>query len=197
LSSAHRALGRLVLGDESSLLKYKRTEPHTPKTRWAETVIEVVPRHLRGLGNRSEMLRRRALVPAVLLAVVVAGLLWVRHRASLTAMERKLVGSWVSDDSPRTMRVLTFAADRRVTGRVVDRLGGPIAEILGDKDETWFVDGQTVFVRRGRKGSASYVERVTGRDFLWDQWPIASLTDDTLVVADRAKSYRFDFKRGP
>ena len=85
-----------------------------------------------------------------------------------------------------------------MTGRVVDRFGGPIAEILGDKDEAWwFVDDQTVFVRRGRKGSPSVLERISGNDFRWEQWPIVSLTDDALVIADQAKTYRFDFKLAP
>ena len=158
--------------------------------------MAVLLRHLHGLVGRSERPLRRQLLLVALLALVVVGLLWMRHRGVLTSTERKLVGSWVRADSPRTRRVLTFATDRGVTGRVVDRFGGPIAEILGDKDEAWwFVDDQTVFIRRGRKGSPSVLERISGNDFRWDQWPIVSLTDDTLVLGNESWGQRFVRKR--
>ncbi len=157
----------------------------------------VLLRHLHGLGGRIERPLRRELLLVAVLALVVAGLLWMRHRTSFTSTEGKLVGSWVRADSPTTTRVFNFTSDRRATGRIVDHSGATIAEIFGDKDETWFVDGQTVFIRRGRKGSPSLLELISGNVFRWEQWPIVSLTDDALVIADQAKTYRFDFKRAP
>ncbi len=155
----------------------------------------VLLRNLHGLVGRSERPLRRPLLLVAVLALIVVGLLCARHRWFLTSTEWKLVGSWVRADLPATMRVVTFASDRRATGRVVDRSGATVGEILGDKDETWFVDGQTVFIRRGRKGSPSLLELVSGNDFRWDQWPIASLTDDTLVIGDESWGQRFVLKR--
>jgi hypothetical protein len=157
--------------------------------------MAVLPRHLHGLGGQIEKPLRRAIVLVALLALIVAGLLCARHRWFLTSTERKLVGSWVRADSPATMRVVTFASNRRATGRVVDRSGATGGEIFGDKNETWFVEGQTVFIRRGRKGSPFLLERISGNVFRWDQWPIGSLTDDTLVIGDESWGQRFVLKR--
>src|ERR1700683_2245429 len=103
--------------------------------------MAVLPRQLHGLSGLVEKPLRRAIVLVALLTLVVAGLLCARHRWFLTSTERKLVGSWVRADSPTTTEVFTFASDRRVTGRVVDRSGATVGDILGDNDETWFVDG--------------------------------------------------------
>jgi hypothetical protein len=152
--------------------------------------MAVLPRQLHGLSGLVEKPLRRAIVLVALLTLIVAGLLCAQHRWLLTATERKLVGSWVMADSPTTTRVLNFTSDRRATGRVVDRSGATVGEIFGDKDETWFVDGQTVFIRRGPKGSPSLLELISGNDRLWEEWPIVSLTDDTLVVGNERWSLR-------
>ena len=70
-----------------------------------------------------------------------------------------------------------------------------MGDILGDKDETWFVDGQKIFIRRGRKDSPSLLELIFGNVFRWDQWPIASLTDDTLLIGDESWGQRVVLKR--
>jgi hypothetical protein len=158
--------------------------------RWSATVIAVLPRHRHDLGGRIDKSLRRPILIVGVLAIVVAGLLCAPHRWLLTSTERKLVGSWARADSPTTTQVFIFASDRRVTGRVVGRSGATVGEVLGDKDETWFVDGQTVFIRRGRKGSPSLLELVSGNDFRWEQWPIVSLTDNTLVVGNESWSLR-------
>jgi hypothetical protein len=159
--------------------------------------MAALPRHLHGLGGQIEKPLRRAIVLVALLALIVAGLLWVRHHAALTSTERKLVGSWVMADSPATTKVFNFAPDRAVTARIVDHSGAMVGEVLGDKNEIWLVDGQTVFIRRGRKGSPSLLERISGNDRLWDRWPIASLTDDTLVIGDESWGKRFVLTRRP
>jgi hypothetical protein len=158
-------------------------------------VIAVFPSQLRGLGGRIGKPRRRLLVFVALLALVVAGVLWVRSRASFTSTERKLVGSWIMADSPGTTRVITFASDRRVTARLVDRSGATVGEILGDKDEIWYVDGQNVFIRRGPKAVRSLFDLVPGHNQIWERWPIRSLTDDTLVIGEKIPSQDIVLKR--
>jgi hypothetical protein len=48
---------------------------------------------------------------------------------------------------------------------------------------------------RGRKGLPSLRDRLTGNVYLWDRWPIASLSHDELVIADDAKTHRLVWKR--
>jgi hypothetical protein len=152
-----------------------------------------------GPGNQKRKILRRSLFVALALTIFVGGIAWVRSRAALTLMERKLVGSWIADPSgeeqpPGARRTFTFTSDRRVTGRVVDSVGATVGELMGDKDETWFIDGQTLFIRRGRKGQPSLRDRISGDVFVWEQWPIASLSDDVLVIGNETWGRRFALK---
>jgi hypothetical protein len=152
---------------------------------------------MNGDVNRNGIVVRRRLgIAALLLTVFVVGVLWVRSRADLTPMERQLVGRWIMEQSPGVTRVMTLASDRRVTIRdSATGSGAILGEVLGDKDEIWFVDGQTLFIRRGRKGLPSLRDRISHNVFVWDQWPIASLSDDVLVIGNEAWARRFVLKR--
>jgi hypothetical protein len=151
---------------------------------------------MEGHASRNGMIVRRWLVIAALLTVFVVGVLWVRSRAALTPMERKLVGRWVMEQSSGTRRFMTLASDRRVTIRdFANGSGAILGEVVGAKDEIWFVDGQTLFIRRGRKGQPSLRDRISGNVFLWDQWPIESLSDDVLVIGNETWDRRFVLKR--
>jgi hypothetical protein len=159
-------------------------------------VIAPLLRLLRRTGTRIAKPPRRAFAFATLLTLVAFGVWCVQNRTALNATERKLVGSWIGPDSAGRAEAFTFAPHRRITSRVVNRSGATVGKgALGDKDEIWFVDGQTILIRRGRKGQPSLVERVSGNDYLWDKWPIASLTDDTLVIGDENWSQRFVLRR--
>jgi hypothetical protein len=153
-----------------------------------------------GPGNQPSKTLRRSLFIAVAVTIFVGGIAWVRSRAALTLMERKLADSWIADPSgeeqlPDIRRIFTFTTDRRVTGRVVDGLGATVGALMGDKDETWFIDGQTLFIRRGRKSKPSLRERISGDVFVWDRWPIASLSDDVLVIGNETWGHRYVLKR--
>jgi len=153
-------------------------------------------RSIEGHGSRNGMIVRRCLLIAALLTVFVVGVLWVRNRAALTSTERKLVGRWVMEQSPDVTRVMKLASDRRVTIRdCTNGSGAIVGEVAGDKDETWFVDGQTLFIRRGRKGLPSLRDTISGNVFLWDELPIASLSNDRLVIGNETWGRRFVLKR--
>jgi hypothetical protein len=147
-------------------------------------------RSMEGHLNPNRKPLRRSLVLAALLMALLVGVLWARSRTALTPTERKLVGSWIMDPSltklaPGSARVMTFASNRRVTMRdVANDSGAILGEVLGDKDETWFIDGHTLFIRRGRKGSPSLREVISGDVFNWDELPIASLSDNEIVIGN-------------
>jgi hypothetical protein len=147
-----------------------------------------------GQRSRLQAISRRcfAITALLLLALIVLPL--ARNTRTLTPTERRLVGSWTtpSPQGPRITRVWAFTSDRRVMIRdISDETGAVAGEASGD-EATWFVDGQTIVIRR--PGTASLFERALGmRKDSWDRYPIVSVSDDALVIGYEV--YRVVLKR--
>lgn len=139
-------------------------------------------------------IQRRWFAITALLLVSLLGLLLARNSLTLTPTARRLVGSWTTPGpgGPGVTRTWTFRSDRRVTIRDdSDKSGLVVGEVTGDDDATWFVEGQTIIIRR--QPTASLIDRALGKNVLWDRMPIVSLSDDVLVIGNAA--YRVVLKR--
>jgi hypothetical protein len=134
-----------------------------------------------GIILRKATLRRMLNVAAALIATAI-GVAGIRNRGALTADERTLVGTWVHDQYTFPKRVMTLDSNRSVHVRDVNEAGSTVAEVIGDKNECWYVDENCLFIRRGKKGQPALTERLTGRSHWWDEWHIVLESGDTLVM---------------
>ncbi len=126
---------------------------------------------------------------------LAVGIVWARSGAALSAGERKLVGTWVRDQSPGVKRVLTLESNLRVRACDVNAANVVVGEVLGDKDERWYADDQGLFIRRGRKGRPTIRELLGDSSNRWDQWHITFQSDDTLILESQGS--RWVLKRAP
>jgi hypothetical protein len=132
---------------------------------------------------------------AALLVALAVGIVWARSGAALNDGERKLVGTWVRDQSPGVKRLLTLESKRRVHAFDVNQANVVVGEVLGDKDEKWYADNQDLFIRRGRKGRPTLRELLGDSSNRWDQWHITFQSDDTLILESQGS--RWVLKRAP
>ena len=133
--------------------------------------------------------RRTAVALAALLIALVVGIAWARNRHSLTASEQKLVGTWIREQLPGVKRVLTLDSNRRVHACDVNASNVVVAEVLGDKHETWYVDNQNLFIRRGRKGQPTLREWLGDSSNWWDKWHITFQSGDTLIIESQGARF--------
>jgi hypothetical protein len=146
--------------------------------------IKLVAAVGRGLRNR-----RTAVALAALPIALVVGILWAGNRHALTASEQKLVGTWIRDQSPGVKRVLTLDASRHVHACDVNAANVVVAEVLGDKQETWYVADQNLFLRRGRKGRPPLREWLGDSSNWWDKWHITFQSADTLILESQGARF--------
>jgi hypothetical protein len=148
--------------------------------------------------KRNRTILRRFVAVAGSLVLLIGGAWLVGKRRGLTSTEEKLVGTWTmpSPVGAGLTRAWIFGTDRSVTiGDLANKSGPFVSEVTSDGEATWFVDGQTLVIRKQRSGS-SFFDEIWGQRYNIDRLPIASLSDDVIELGNEAwGTYRVVLKR--
>ena len=144
---------------------------------------------------RKTTLRRSLVVVSALIAVLVV-IVWVRMNSALTAEERSVAGSWIINQMPGRTGVYTFTTDRQFFASDLNSSGVPINEDPPAPGERWFVQNDTLLIRRSKGGPFGLYNLLP-----WIHadlnWHIISLSDDTLIVDGGPGTKPLVWKRSP